>query len=161
MISAFNGRKNKTHGYSASMKNLYDVYKQMIYRCYKDTNKDFINYGGRGISVCDLWLNDISSFMQWAIYSGYKHGLTLERVNVNGNYEPNNCTWIPNNLQAKNTRKAHLVIIDEVYMTLPDAAKAKGISERTLKTRLKLNWSLDDALNISPVIGRNQHGAPK
>lgn len=161
IISAINGRKNKSHGFSTSMPNLYDVYRQMIYRCYNESSKDYKNYGGRGIVVCDEWLNSISSFMQWAISSGYKKGITLERVNVNGNYEPSNCTWIANELQAKNTRKATLVIIDECHMTLPDAAKYKGISERTLKTRLRLNWSLDDALNVKPVLGRNQYGLPK
>ena len=161
LISAETGRKNKSHGFRASMPYLYDVYRQMIYRCYIQSNKDYKNYGARGISVCDTWLNNISSFMQWAISAGYKRGLTIERVNVNGNYEPNNCTWIANELQAKNTRKVNLVIIDECHMTLSDVAKYKGISERTIKTRLRLNWSLNDAINIKPVLGRNQYGLPK
>lgn len=146
LISAATGRQNKSHGFSASMPHLYDVYRQMIYRCYNDQNKDF---------------NNISSFMQWAISSGYKRGLTIERIDVNGNYSPENCTWIHNEMQAKNTRKARLVIVDEIHMTLPDAAKHCGISDRTLKTRLRLNWSLNDALNIKPVLGRNQYGLPK
>lgn len=88
-----------THGLSKSK--LYDVHRQMLQRCYNPKCKDFKNWGRRGIQVCDPW-HDLAAFMVWALHSGYRDGLTIERQNVNGNYEPTNCTWISNELQALN-----------------------------------------------------------
>lgn len=86
---------------------LYGCYKGMISRCYRKKDIHYNAYGGRGIVVCDEWKNDAKAFIDWAITNGYSDDLTIERINVNGNYEPSNCTWIPMSEQYKNKQSNH------------------------------------------------------
>ena len=82
---------------------LYPVWKQMKQRCSNTRNKSYEWYGARGIKVCDEW-QDYGVFRSWALSSGYKEGLTIDRINGNGNYEPDNCRWITIQEQQKNRR---------------------------------------------------------
>jgi hypothetical protein len=93
---------NKTHGGKGTR--LYEVWHGMKYRCLNPKSKPYMNYGGRGITVCDSWINDFEAFRAWALSNGYNDNLTIERVNRNGNYEPSNCKWIPLSEQPKNRR---------------------------------------------------------
>jgi len=77
----------------------------MIARCYSKGDQDYKRYGGRGIIVCNEWKNSYGAFKFWAILNGYRKGLTIDRVDNNGNYEPQNCQWIPG---GENSRKAQL-----------------------------------------------------
>lgn len=92
--------KNVTHGMTGTR--LYGCYKGMMNRCYRKKDIHYKAYGGRGIVVCDEWKNNVKAFIDWALTHGYSDELTIERINVNGNYEPNNCTWIPMSEQYKN-----------------------------------------------------------
>lgn len=87
-------KNNATHGLSGTK--LYDIYKTMISRCSNVNNKVYKYYGGRGIRVCDEWLGEegIKSFHQWSYENGYQEGLSIDRINNDGDYEPNNCQWI-------------------------------------------------------------------
>lgn len=87
-----------------SFSKLWYVWNDMRYRCEKSYHHAYNHYGGRGISVCEEWHNYIN-FRNWAINNGYTVGLTIDRINVNGNYEPSNCRWIPQAEQVKNTRR--------------------------------------------------------
>lgn len=91
---------NITHGMSYSR--LYGCYKGMISRCYREKDIHYKAYGGRGIIVCDEWKDNAKTFIDWALSNGYSDDLTIERIDVNGNYEPSNCTWIPMSEQYKN-----------------------------------------------------------
>lgn len=138
---------NQKHNLTASARKLYMVWGAMKARCFRATCKDFKNYGGRGISICDAWRNDFADFYQWAMRTGYKEGVsTIERIDVNGNYCPENCTWIVNERQALNTRKVIFLTANGKTQSLSDWASELGMRPNTIKTRLRLGWMVDDAL---------------
>ena len=96
------GKLNRTHG----MRNtrLYRIWLNMKNRCNNRNAERYADYGGRGIKVCQDWDQSFIAFYQWAIQSGYQDKLTIDRVDNNGNYEPNNCRWITLSEQNKNKR---------------------------------------------------------
>lgn len=87
---------------------IYSVYANIKYRCYNSNHHEFHNYGGKGIIVCDEWLgeNGFANFYEWALNNGYEEGLTIDRLNSDGNYEPNNCQWIT---RSENTAKSNKI----------------------------------------------------
>ena len=93
-------RKSTTHG-KANTK-LYVVYNAILDRVGNPKNKSYDIYGARGIGICDEWKNDFSSFYQWAIGNGYKEGLSIDRIDNDGNYEPSNCRWVGRGTQSQN-----------------------------------------------------------
>ena len=95
------GKKNKTHGMKKTR--LYRIWAGMKDRTTNPNSKYWIDYGGRGISLCDEWF-DFENFMEWAISNGYTEELTLDRVDVNRNYEPSNCRWATY-LEQENNRR--------------------------------------------------------
>ena len=85
---------------------LYFVWAQMKGRCQNPCNRMYKHYGARGITVCEEWRTDYAAFLAWANQNGYAEGLTLDRINVNGNYEPSNCRWVNMHIQNANKRKS-------------------------------------------------------
>lgn len=112
----------------------YNSYRSMMDRCYRKNAANYPNYGGRGISVCDEWL-DIENFALWCESSNYNVGMTIERINVNGNYSPRNCRWASRKEQANNRRNTVYVTIDGVTKTLSQWADFVGISRSTIRDR--------------------------
>lgn len=90
------------HGCARGIR-LYKTWAGMKQRCLNPNVKGFENYGGRGIAICEDWMEFVS-FRDWATGNGYRDDLTIERLDVNGDYEPSNCTWIPKSEQSKNRR---------------------------------------------------------
>jgi len=84
---------------------LYGVWNSIKNRCYNPHVEAYHNYGGRGVEVCDKWKNDFLSFYNWAMSNGYKKGLSIDRINNDGNYEPVNCRWVDSQTQNENTRQ--------------------------------------------------------
>lgn len=97
---------------------IYQCYRDMLQRCSNPNIAFYRNYGGRGIKVCEEWRNDFMSFYDWALNNGYSDDLTIDRIDVNGNYEPNNCRWITLKEQANNRRKNTYITLIMVKLKL-------------------------------------------
>lgn len=135
-----------THGLSDN--NLYYAHSNMKSRCYNQNDKRFKNYGGRGIIVCDEWLgaNGFINFYNWAISHGYSDGLTIDRIEVDGNYEPNNCRWVDLTTQENNRTNNHLITYNNETMTMAMWAEKLGINYKTLSNRINTQkWSIEKA----------------
>lgn len=125
--------KNK-HGLSKKSK-LYGVWVMMKQRCYNTNNKDYYAYGARGVQVCNQWKENYNEFHNWSYDNGYKEGLSLDRIDVNGNYEPNNCRWATIEEQANNKRNTIYVDINDKFYTLSDLSAIYNIKRETLEMR--------------------------
>lgn len=135
-------RKSKCKGYTVVRKGitshhhtktrLFSIWGGMKERCYRKKHPHYKDYGGRGIKICDEWLKDYSTFENWALANGYEESLTIERINVNGDYCPENCTWIPLSDQHKNTRRTHYVVVNGVKMPAQECAKRYCIPRSTV-----------------------------
>lgn len=138
----------KKHGMFGTR--LYKIWDGMKYRCFNEKHNQYKNYGGRGITVCDEWM-DFIPFYEWAMSHGYRDDLTLDRIDVNGNYCPENCRWENDIVQHNNTRvNRHLEHNGETH-TMAEWARIKGMKYVTLNTRInKYQWSIEKALT-TPV----------
>jgi hypothetical protein len=134
-----------THNQSCTK--LYFVRRSMIDRCGNEKSISYKNYGGRGIKVCDEWLNNQEAFFEWAYQNGYKEGLTLDRIDVNGNYEPSNCRWITQKEQCNNTRVNRYIEMDGVVHTLKEWCDIYNVPYGRVFKRVTVNkMSLREAL---------------
>lgn len=133
-----------THGMSRTK--LYFVWHSMKRRCTDSRVKEYKNYGGRGIKICEDWL-DSSKFIEWAISSGYQKGLTIERKDNDGDYCPENCTWIPKAKQPLNARSNHLIAYDGKTQCIEVWARELGIAATTIRSRHKKGLPPDKCLS--------------
>jgi hypothetical protein len=104
-------------------------------RCLNPNNKKYKNYGGRGIKVCDEWLHDFQAFYDWAMSRGYEEGLTLDRVDNDRAYCPENCRWTDWKTQANNRSVTPVLIVDGVQHTAREWAAIAGVNYRTILRR--------------------------
>lgn len=139
----------KKHGMAGSR--IYITWQNMKDRCINDKNINFKNYGGRGISVCSEWKDSFEEFYKWALKNGYSEELTIDRIDVNGNYEPNNCRWISLKEQSYNKRNNHFLTYRGVTKTIAEWADEYGMDYDTLHARIKYyGWPTEKALT-TPV----------
>lgn len=128
-----------------------NIWRGMIARCTNPNVWNYKYYGGRGIKVCGRWMK-FENFI--ADLGAPLPGLSLERIDVNGNYEPSNCKWIPKNLQSRNTRRTLFATVDGVKKPLREWAELKGIDFGTLYSRVVLwGWDHKEAVT-TPMHGR-------
>lgn len=121
------------HGMSKTR--LFNIWGHMKNRCNQPKCDNYENYGGRGITVCDEWNNDFNAFAEWAYANGYDESLTIDRIDVNGNYEPSNCRWATKKQQANNMRKTHYVETPDGVMTISEAAEKYNLTYACLLYR--------------------------
>lgn len=134
-----------THGQSKSR--LYRIWFNMKCRCHKVSAPDFPRYGGRGINVCDEWRNGFQPFYEWAMANGYQDDRSIDRIDNNGNYCPENCRWVNTKCQNNNTRRNHYVTFNGETLTIGQWSERCGINKNTLHSRLtKYGWSIERAL---------------
>ncbi len=117
-------------------KKLYDVWKQMLKRCYRKENSNYKWYGARGITVCKRW-QEYKAFEKWALKNGYKEGLSLDRINVNGNYTPQNCRWATWEEQSRNMRINVFYTVGNETHTLSEWARILHRSKSTVFEGIK------------------------
>ena len=132
------GNLNKTHGESKTR--LYKEWKGMYTRCYNPNRHTYSNYGGRGIKVSEQW-KTFEEFKKWALSNGYSDNLSIDRIDVNGDYEPNNCRWITMKEQSLNKRNTIYVTYQGEKKPLKIWAKELNISYWTLKGRHTKGWT--------------------
>lgn len=141
---------HKTHGKTHTR--LYSIYNNMINRC-KNPNVDcYKYYGGKGISICEEWEKDFQKFYNWAMGNGYEENLTIDRIDVNGNYEPDNCQWVTMKEQANNTTRNRIIKYNGESKTLKQWAEILGFDESVLRNRLNRGWSVERAIETPKMI---------
>lgn len=129
-------------------KHLYAIWNGIKQRCRNSNHKSYHNYGGRGIHMCDEWADKYETFYCWAINTGYKKGLEIDRINNDGNYEPNNCRWVDRKTQANNRRNVVFYTIKGATKSLPEWCREYGQDYYLVRQRVyKLGWSIEDALS--------------
>lgn len=150
---------SSTHNKSKTK--LYRVYLHMKARCNNQSDKSYVDYGGRGISVCKEWSESYEEFMKWSYENGYKDGLQIDRIDNNGNYCPENCRWTNRVAQANNRRNNNFIYFNGENKTLSEWERETGIDQSTIWARIyKLNWSIEKALT-TPTRGGRKIGRKK
>ena len=136
---------HRTHG--GTNERLYTTWCGMKRRCYNINDAEYHNYGGRGIHVCDEWLHDYGSFRTWALSHGYGEGLSIDRIDVNSGYRPDNCRWITMREQPGTRRNTIM------YNGVPAVriARENGISKGLMLSRIRrLGWPVEEAIGVKP-----------
>lgn len=128
---------------------LYSIWRHMKQRCYNPDSAEYYLYGGRGICVCPEWKDSYEAFAAWAEDAGYTDELTIDRIDCNKNYEPDNCRWATMKEQGNNRRTNRMITWHHKTQSLAQWSDECGINPRTLWSRLQ-HMSVDDALS-TPV----------
>lgn len=135
---------NTVHGKSYTR--IYKIWGGMKSRCLCKNNNSYKLYGGRGIKICAEWECSFIAFYYWAISSGYKDYLSIDRINDNGDYEPNNCRWANRTTQQNNMRSNHLITFHGDTLTLSEWARKINIPYSTILNRAFRSWSVERML---------------
>lgn len=143
---------NKTHNMSNTR--IYKIWCCMKYRCNGEKYRQSYLYKDRGIKICNEW-NNFNTFYEWA-KDKYFDGSSIDRIDTNGNYEPNNCRFVDKYIQANNKRNNILIEYNGKKQTLAQWAKETGISYFSLRERYLLGWDAKRMLTEKPIKGKNQ-----
>jgi hypothetical protein len=135
------------HGFSKTP--IEQVRNSMMKRCYNPKNAQYKDYGGRGITVCEEWRTNPVSFYIWAIQTGYdntrhnntRNKFSLDRINNDGPYSPDNCRWATRTEQGRNKRSNHLITYNGEAKTMKEWSEITGVSYSTLRSRKNSGWS--------------------
>ena len=156
----YNKENKVKHGYQKTR--LYREWCSMKGRCYYPSVNGYKNYGGRGIIVCEEWKNNFVNFKDWAVSHGYSDNLSLDRIDVNGNYEPDNCRWVTLKEQSHNTRTNHYITYRGETHCLSEWAEILGIGRHTLFNRIvRRKWDIERAFTEPINENKRRYGCQK
>jgi hypothetical protein len=141
------------HGMSQSR--LYKEWRGMLLRCTTPSHKSYKDYGGRGISVCTQW-HEFPNFQEWALANGYNDNLTIDRIDVNGNYEPSNCRFTDIITQCNNRRSSKFITYQGKTMSQAQWARELGISRGIITQRAKRNLPVNEILRTEKHAHRGE-----
>ena len=127
------------HKHKMSGTRIYETWQDMKRRCYNKQNARYDRYGGRGITVCDEWLNNFQSFYDWAISNGYSDDLTIDRIDNDGNYEPSNCRWSTAKEQCNNRGSNINITIGNATKSLMRWCEIFNVDYKKVYARYKRN----------------------
>lgn len=154
-IKSQNGENNGNYKHGGKGTKLYEVWCSMKRRCELPSVHSYKYYGGRGISVCDEWKESFVAFRDWAYKNGYKYGLSIDRIDNNGNYEPSNCRWVTMKEQANNQSSTLKIEYKGETKTLHEWAENLGVKSHTLYQRIyKLGWNIERAFSEKVSLDR-------
>lgn len=134
-----------THGKTNTR--LYGIWCRMKDRCNNPNLEHYDCYGGRGIKVCDEWQHSFESFYEWAMSSGYRNDLSIDRIDVNGDYEPSNCRWATLTEQQRNKRNTVYVMDNGIKISISEACEKYGIDKNFMWRKVKAGFTLPDIIS--------------
>ena len=137
----------------STVNRLYRIYKSMKQRCYNPRTPNYQIYGGRGIRICNEWLNDYDVFCEWALAHGYDDSLSIDRIDNNGDYEPSNCRWADDYTQRRNQSRNRYITINGEKKTTSEWCDIYGINMHTFYGRIREGWDEMTAL-VTPSKGK-------
>lgn len=135
-------------------KRLHEIWTNMKTRCHNPNYELYNRYGGRGITICDEWEKSFNEFRDWALKSGYADDLTLDRIDNDGNYCPENCKWSTRTEQANNRHTNRILVLDGIKDTMANWSRKTGIPYWLIQDRLYSGWS-DEKTLLTPWEGKN------
>lgn len=138
-------------------KQLVHTFCHMKDRCYNPNCPSYKDYGGRGISICDEWMENVDRFVEWSVANGYKRGLAIDRIDNDGNYSPDNCRWSTPAENNQNRRSSRYFTLDGKRMNLQQWCDYFCVERPMVEARLKRGWDIRDALT-KPKRVRNKDG---
>ena len=140
---------------------LYRIWCAIKWRCNNSNASCYKSYGRRGIKVCEEWEHDFSAFRDWSLSNGYCDMLSIDRIDVNGNYEPKNCRWVDKIIQANNKRNNHVGNVFGECLTLSEASRKYNIPYSTIRSRVNRDHlTLQEAVEIgnSMLVRNSENG---
>ena len=129
---------------------LYRIWRNMKSRCNNPKTPHYEYYGGKGIKVCSEW-NDFINFYNWSIQNGYNDNLTIDRIDNNRNYEPNNCKWSTYKEQNAHLPSLRKIYYNNQYYSIMDIVNMTGLTYKCISARYERGWSIDEILNTPKI----------
>lgn len=146
-ISKITEKKSHFYKHGMSKSRINNIYRRIKERCYNRNNPAFSYYGKRGITMCPEWKDDFMAFYKWSIENGYTHEMTIDRIDTNKGYSPDNCRWTTMTVQQNNRTNNVRVSYNGQEHTLSEWADIVGITKSTIYHRYERKWPVDKMLN--------------
>lgn len=145
--------KNKTHGMRHTR--IYEIWCGVKKRCYNKNSKNYANYGGKGVAMCDEWRNDFYAFYLWSMDHGYKDDLMIDRINNSGDYSPENCRWITHSEQQRNRTNNIFIEKDGVKKTVGEWASEMNVNAKIAYQRYKRTAERGLPIDFEYIFSKN------